>query len=305
MNDIDKGLLDKVISQDIEKSDVYNIRKNGTSIDRKTNDYIKIESKEDGSGIDIYVKDNTLFGIINIPVIITESGLKEVVYNDFHIGKNANVTIMAGCGIHNDCHKDSSHDGIHRFFLSENSKVRYVEKHYGEGEGTGKRTLNPLTEITMHKGSYMVMDSKQLQGVDETLRITKATLDENTTLIVNEKILTSGNQTAKTQFMINLEGQNSSMQVTSRSVAQDNSYQEFMSNVIGNAECYGHVECDAIIKDNGSVRAIPEIHAKKVDAKLIHEATIGKIAGEQFVKLMTLGLNAKEAENAIIKGFLR
>lgn len=305
MNNTDKDLLKEINETLDEKSEVYNIRKNGESIRRKVNSYIDIVTKEDKSGIDIYVKENTLFGIVHIPVIITESGLTDVVYNDFHIGANANVIIMAGCGIHNDLHKDSEHDGIHRFYLEENAKVKYVEKHYGEGKGTGKKILNPTTEIYMKKGSTMSMDSVQIKGVDNTIRVTKAILDANTTLEISEKILTTDNQTAKTEFIVELNGENSRVHVTSRSVAEGSSTQEFTSNVTGNTKCYAHVECDAIIKDEGKVKAIPEIYAKNIDANLIHEAAIGKIAGDQLNKLMTLGLNEKEAEEVIIKGFLK
>ena len=305
MNNVDKNLLKEINETLDEKTEVYNIRKNGESIKRKVNSYIDIVTKEDKSGIDIYVKENTLFGIVHIPVIITESGLTDVVYNDFHIGANANVIIMAGCGIHNDLHKDSEHDGIHRFYLEENAKVTYVEKHYGEGKGTGKRILNPTTEIYMKKGSSMNMDSVQIKGVDDTIRITKATLDAETTLEISEKILTTGSQTAKTEFIVELNGENASVHVTSRSVAEGSSTQEFTSNITGNTKCYAHVECDAIIKDEGKVKAIPEIYAKNIDANLIHEAAIGKIAGAQLNKLMTLGLNEQEAEEVIIKGFLK
>lgn len=305
MNEIDKNLL-KEISEDSKKtSDAYNIRKNGKSIDRKTNPFIDIVSKEDNKGIDVYVKENTLLGIVHIPVLLTESGLKDVVYNDFHIGKNSNVIILAGCGVHNDEHKDTEHDGIHRFYLEENAKVKYVEKHYGEGRGSGKKILNPVTEIFMKKGSNMTMDTTQIKGVDDTLRETKAVLDEDTTLVINEKILTNKNQNAKTVFDVRLDGKNASTHVTSRSVATENSYQEFVSNVTGNAKCYAHVECDAILKDMGCVKAIPEIYATTPDANLIHEAAIGKIQGEQLMKLMSLGLSLKEAEDVIIQGFLK
>lgn len=305
MNNVDKNLLKEINETLDEKTEVYNIRKNGESIKRKVNSYIDIVTKEDKSGLDIYVKENTLFGIVHIPVIITESGLTDVVYNDFHIGANANVIIMAGCGIHNDLHKNSEHDGIHRFYLEENAKVTYVEKHYGEGKGTGKKILNPTTEIYMKKGSSMNMDSVQIKGVDDTIRITKATLDADTTLEISEKILTTGSQTAKTEFIVELNGENASVHVTSRSVAEGSSTQEFTSNITGNTKCYAHVECDAIIKDEGKVKAIPEIYAKNIDANLIHEAAIGKIAGAQLNKLMTLGLNEQEAEEVIIKGFLK
>ena len=305
MNKEDKILLEEIVGEDPTKADSYNIRKNGKGVERKVNPYIDIVPKENNSGIDVYVKDDTLFSTINIPVIITESGLEDIVYNDFHIGKNANVIIIAGCGIHNDGHKDARHDGIHRFYLEEGSKVKYVERHCGEGVGDGKKILNPITEIHMKQGSYMVMDTTQIKGVDDTIRTTKATLEKDTTLVITEKILTSQNQKAITKFEVELNGENSSTHVTSRSVATNDSYQEFISNITGNTKCYAHVECDAIIKENGKVKAIPEIYAKNIDANLIHEAAIGKIAGEQLIKLMSLGLTEKEAEDIIIKGFLK
>lgn len=305
MNSVDETLLTEILGSNYDKADAINIRKNGESIKRSVSPYIDIISKKDKSGIDIIVKDNVKFGIVHIPVIITESGLTDVVYNDFYIGKNSNVIIMAGCGIHNDLHKKSEHDGIHRFFLSENSQVKYVEKHYGNGKGDGKKILNPTTEIYMKPGSSMTMNSVQIKGVDDTIRITKAELADNTTLVVNEKILTNNAEKAKTEFAVQLNGENASAHLTSRSVATDDSYQEFKSNVTGNTKCYAHVECDAIIKDNGRVKAIPEIYAANIEANLVHEATIGKIAGEQLIKLMSLGLNEKEAEEAIIEGFLK
>lgn len=305
MNEQEEKLLEAISDEKFTEKDAYNIRKNGQSVKRKNNPYIDIVSKEDNKGIDVYVKENTLLSIVHIPVILTESGLKDVVYNDFHIGKNSNVIILAGCGIHNDLHNDTEHDGIHRFYLEENAKVKYVEKHYGEGVGTGQKILNPVTEIYMKKGSSMTMDTSQIKGVDDTLRETKALLEEDTTLQINEKILTDKTQSAKTIFTIELNGENASAHVTSRSVATENSYQEFISNITGNSKCYAHVECDAILKESGKVKAIPEIYAKNVDANLIHEAAIGKIAGEQLMKLMSLGLREKEAEEAIIKGFLK
>ncbi len=283
----------------------YNIRKNGQGVERKVTDNINIVTKKEVSGIDIYVKENTKFEFVHIPVIITESGLNDVVYNDFYIGKNANVIIVAGCGIHNDHHKDSQHDGIHRFFLEEGAKVKYIEKHYGEGKGTGKRILNPVTEVHLKKGATLEMESTQIKGVDSTIRTTKGILEEDTNFVVTEKIMTHGLQKARTIFEVELNGKNASTKVTSRSVATENSMQQFESKVTGNTQCFGHVECDAIIKDKAKVIAIPEIIANNVDANLIHEAAIGKIAGDQLMKLMTLGLNEKEAEEAIINGFLR
>lgn len=305
MNKEDENLLREVVGEDVTSSDSYNIRKNGKLVERKVNPNINIVTKEDNSGIDIYVKENTLFGTVNIPVIITESGLTDVVYNDFHIGKNANIIIVAGCGITNNGHWDARHDGIHRFYLEEGAKVKYIERHCGLGVGDGKRILNPVTEINMKKASYMVMDTTQIKGVDDTIRTTKANLESDATLIVTEKILTSKNQVAKTNFIVELNGENASTHVTSRSVATEKSYQEFVSNVTGNTKSYAHVECDAIIKEEGQVKAIPEIFAKNVEANLVHEAAIGKIAGEQLMKLMSLGLTEKEAEEVIIEGFLR
>lgn len=304
MNSIDKELLEKVADTS-EFKGAYNIRKNGQGIERKVTENINIVTKEDVSGIDIIVKENAKFEFVHIPVIITESGIDDVVYNDFYIGKNANVIIVAGCGIHNDAHKDSQHDGIHRFFLEEGAKVKYIEKHYGEGSGTGKRILNPVTEVYLKKGATLEMESTQIKGVDSTIRTTKGELEEDATFIVTEKIMTHGKQIAKTIFDVKLNGEKSTTKVTSRSVATENSVQEFISKVSGNTECFGHVECDAIIKDKAKVIATPEIVANSVDANLIHEAAIGKIAGEQLTKLMTLGLTEKEAEEAIINGFLK
>lgn len=304
MNKVEDKLLSVLDQSKYEEADAYNIRVDGKSTRRKVSPYIEIESKTDKNGINVYIKDDTKFGIVHIPVLLTKSGLKDVVYNDFYIGKNANVIILAGCGIHNDLHEDSEHDGIHRFFLSENSTVKYTEKHYGEGSG-GKRILNPTTEIYMKKDSSMTMNTTQIKGVDDTFRKTYAELDQNATLVINEKILTNNANIAKTEFNIELNGEDSSTHVVSRSVATDSSYQEFISKVAGNTKCYAHVECDAILKDNGNVLAIPEIYAKSVDANLIHEASIGKIAGEQLLKLMSLGMSEKEAEEAIITGFLK
>lgn len=305
MEQLDKELLKEIADINGEIKGAYNIRKNGKGIERKVTENINIITKTDKPGIDIYVKENTKFEFVHIPVIITESGLTDLVYNDFHIGKNANVVIIAGCGIHNDHHQDSQHDGIHRFFLEEGAKVKYIEKHYGEGSGKGKRILNPVTEVYLKNGSNLEMETTQIKGVDSTIRVTKGILEENTNLVISEKIMTHGNQMAKTIFDVELDGENSSTKVTSRSVATENSSQEFQSKVTGNSKCFGHVECDAIIKDKAKVMAIPSINANYVEANLVHEATIGKIAGEQLMKLMTLGLTEKQAEQEIINGFLK
>ena len=305
INKVDTDLLNEISNVDDLKKGAYNIRKNGKGIERQETENIKIKTKEDKPGIDIYVKDNTKFEFVHIPVILTESGLNDLVYNDFYIGKNANVIIVAGCGIHNDHHKDSQHDGIHRFFLEEGAKVKYIEKHYGEGKGDGKRILNPVTEVFLKKNSNMEIESYQIKGVDSTIRETKGVLKEGSTFVVTEKIMTAGIQTAKTIFNVKLNGKNSSTNVISRSVATDDSTQEFVSKIYGNSKCYAHSECDAIIKDNAVVTATPKIVANDVDANLVHEAAIGKIAGEQLIKLMTLGLTEKEAEERIINGFLK
>lgn len=304
MNKTDEKLLSNILDNDVFEADAYNIRKNGKGIERRVTEHINIVSKENNSGIDIYVKEGTPFGIVNIPVILTESGLTDVVYNDFHIGDNANVIIIAGCGIHNDEHEATEHDGIHRFYIGKGAKVKYIEKHFGEGKGLGKKVLNPVTEAYLDENAHMEMDTVQIKGVDEALRQTKAVLKENANLVITEKILTDSTQIAKTEFNVELNGKDAKAHVTSRSVATDSSYQEFKSCVTGNAECFAHVECDAILMDKGQVKAVPEIYAKNTDARLIHEATIGKIAGEQLIKLMSLGLSEKEAEKTIIKGFL-
>ena len=305
LNDIDEGLLEEVSGLEKLKSGAYNIRKNGQGIERKVTENVNIITKDDKPGINIYVKENAKFEIVHIPVIITESGLEDLVYNDFYIGKNANVYIIAGCGIHNDHHKDTEHNGIHRFFLEEGAKVKYVEKHYGEGDGNGKRILNPVTEVYLEKNSSLEMESTQIKGVDSTIRETKGVLKEGANFVVTEKIMTHGEQFAKTIFNVELNGDNSSTHVTSRSVAKDNSKQYFISKIYGNAKCFSHSECDAIIQDKAIVTATPEVTANNVDANIIHEAAIGKIAGEQITKLMTLGLSEEEAEKEIINGFLR
>lgn len=308
LNEVDKHLLEVISNNEtIEEitTGAYNIRRNGSGIERKVTENINIVSKEDVSGIDIIVKENTKNEFVHIPVILTKSGLKDVVYNDFYIGKNAQVTIIAGCGIHNESHEHSEHNGIHRFYLEEGAKVKYIENHYGEGNGKGDKNLNPVTEVYLKKNSSMEMSTTQIKGVTSAERLTKAVLGENTNFVVTEKIMTSDNNFAKTIFEVELNGENASTHVTSRSVATDDSKQQFVSKVYGNSKCFAHVECDAIIKDNAGVQAIPEITANCVDANLIHEAAIGKIAGDQLIKLMTLGLNEKEAENEIINGFLK
>ena len=305
MNNIEKNLL-KTIA-DIEKTPIgaYNIRANGKGIERQTTENINIITKQDKPGIDIIIKENTKNESVHIPVILTQSGLSDMVYNDFYIGKNADVVIVAGCGIHNSGCETSEHDGIHTFYLEEGAHVKYIEKHYGEGTGTGKRILNPQTIVNLKNNATLEMETVQIKGVDSTIRTTNGSLEDNSTLLITEKIMTHNNQSAATIFNVNLNGENSSVQVTSRAIAKDNSRQEFTSNIIGNTKCFGHVECDAIIMDTAKVTSTPQIVANNVNANLVHEAAIGKIAGEQIVKLMTLGVSEKEAEDYIISGFLK
>ena len=305
LDKIEKKLL-KAIA-DIEKTPMgaFNIRENGKGIARNTTANIDIVTKQDKPGIDIIVKPNTQNESVHIPVLLTESGFNDVVYNDFYIGENANVVIVAGCGIHNSSCETSEHDGIHTFHLSKGSKVKYIEKHYGEGNGTGDRILNPQTIVFLEDGATLEMETVQIKGVTSTIRETKGELGDNSNLVITERIMTHENQTAKTIFDVNLNGENSSVHVASRSIARDNSVQEFISNVNGNNKCFGHVECDAIIMDKAKVTSTPKIVANHVDASLVHEAAIGKIAGEQIIKLMSLGLTEKEAEEQIISGFLK
>lgn len=283
----------------------YNIRVDGQGIGRQSTQNIEIVPKPEGKGIEIYVKPGTKGEFVHIPVVVDKSGFQDLVYNDFYIGDHSDVDIIAGCGIHNDGEHLSRHDGIHTFHVGKNAKVRYVEKHYGEGNGSGERVLNPITVVHMEKGSYLEMETVQIEGVDSTKRVTKADLKDDARLVIKEKIMTSGEQFAVTEFAVDLNGENSSAEVSSRSVAKGNSKQEFYSALNGNAECAGHSECDAIIMENGFVKSVPEITANDVNASLIHEAAIGKIAGEQITKLMTLGLSREEAESEIIKGFLK
>ncbi|MBR3845108.1 MAG: SufD family Fe-S cluster assembly protein [Clostridia bacterium] len=305
MDQIKKNLLMQVADLHTVPEGAYNIRENGSAAGRKTTANIDIVSKADKPGIDIIVKPGTKRESIHIPVIISESGLKDMVYNDFYIGDDADVTIIAGCGIHNCGDQDSAHDGIHSFHVGKGARVRYVERHYGEEEGTGENIMNPTTVIEIDEGGYLEMETTQIKGIDSTIRNTNAVLGKDATLIVKEKIMTHGSQHAETVFNVDLNGEGSSTNVISRSVAKDTSTQTFLSKINGNAECYGHTECDAIIMDNASVRAIPEITANDINASLIHEAAIGKIAGEQIIKLMTLGLTEQEAEEQIVNGFLK
>ncbi len=305
MDMIQKNLLEEIADLHETPKGAYNIRANGKLDSRNTTANIDIVTKEDKPGIDIYIKPGTKNESVHIPVVISESGLDDLVYNDFHIGEGADVVIIAGCGIHNMGLETSRHDGIHSFFVGKNAKIKYVEKHYGAGNGNGERIMNPETIINLDEGAYMEMETTQIKGIDSTIRVTSAKLAAGATLEIKEKIMTHGKQYAKTDFSVDLDGADSSANVISRSVARDKSKQEFFSVINGNSECRGHSECDAIIMDDASVSASPQLTANNIDASLIHEAAIGKIAGEQLIKLMTLGLTEAEAEQQIINGFLK
>lgn len=305
MDPIQLHLLEEIADLHKVPEGAYNIRANSGLAGRNTTANIDIVSKTDKSGIDIHIKPGTKHESVHIPVVLSESGLKEVVYNDFFVGEGSDVIIIAGCGINNCGVQDSQHDGVHRFFVGKNAKVKYVEKHYGEGTGTGKRILNPVTEVYQEENSTMEMEMVQIRGVDNTVRTTKAELAAGATLVVRERLMTHGDQHAVSIYETSLNGDGSSADVVSRSVAKDNSYQKFDSRISGNAACVGHTECDAIIMDQAKILAVPQLEANNIDAALVHEAAIGKIAGEQIIKLMTLGLTEQEAEEQIVNGFLK
>lgn len=305
MDEIQERILMEVADLHGVPEGAYNIRANGQLASRSTTANIDITTKEDVSGIDIRIKPGTKHESVHIPVVVSESGLKEMVYNDFYIGDDCDVVIVAGCGIHNCGDQDAEHDGIHRFYVGRNSRVKYVEKHYGEGDGRGRRILNPVTEVHMEENSYVEMEMVQIKGVDSTDRVTNAELAAGAKLIVRERLLTHGSQSAVSTYVVDLNGDDASTDLVSRSVAKDQSVQTFNSKINGNAKCSGHSECDAIIMDDAKIIAVPGLTANNIDAALIHEAAIGKIAGEQIVKLMTLGLTEEEAEAQIVNGFLK
>ena len=305
LSETEKEILKEVADLHKTPEGAFNIRSDGASVGRRSTANIEITSKKDVSGIDIKIKPFTKNESVHIPVVISKTGLKEVVYNDFYIGEGADVLIVAGCGIDNCGNQDSQHDGVHRFFLEKNARVKYVEKHYGSGKGAGKRILNPVTEAYLDDGATMEMEMVQIRGVDDTERKTVAKLKENAKLIVRERLMTHESQRAISVYEVELNGDGSSADVVSRSVAKGESFQKFDATIIGNAVCHGHTECDSIIMDRGRILAVPGLEANSVDAELVHEAAIGKIAGDQIIKLMTLGLTEKEAEERIVNGFLR
>lgn len=304
-DEIQKNLLKEVAGLEEVPNGAFNIRSNGELLGRTSTSSIEIVNKKDKPGIDIYIKKTDKKQRVDLPVIITKAGLKDLVYNDFYVEDGADVLIVAGCGIHTVDNGDSSHDGIHSFHVGKNAKVTYYEKHYGGGDGNGKRTLNPTTEIFIDEGGSLTMDTAQIKGVDSSIRKTRAILQERATLVIKEKIMTHGTQYAETDFNVQLNGEDSAVHVVSRSVAKDSSVQKFYSVLDGNTKCSGRTECDAIVMDSAKVMALPGLNANDINASLVHEAAIGKIAGEQLIKLMTLGLSEKEAEEQIVNGFLK
>ena len=304
-NQIDQELLEKIADMLGKPVGSFNIRKDSGCADRQSTENIQITDKTDGkSGIEIRIKDGTVGEKCHIPVIITKSGVEEMVYNDFFIGENCDVEIIAGCGIHNCGDQDSRHDGVHTFYVGKNSKVKYTEKHYGGGDGRGGKIMNPETVVYLEEGSFLLMESTQIRGVDSTKRNTKIVCGKGAEAVITERLLTHGNQTAISDMEIVLDGQDAKGRVISRSVAQEDSEQVFYPRMVGNAECFGHVQCDSIIMGNAKIKSIPAVIANCPEAQLVHEAAIGKIAGEQLLKLQTLGLTEEEAEDCILKGFL-
>ncbi len=304
LDEIQKRLLREVADLHTVPEGAYNIRTNGEAAGRQSTANIEITPKEGVSGIDIRIKPGTKNESVHIPVVMTQSGLKELVYNDFYIGDGADVVIVAGCGIDNCGTQDSEHDGVHRFYVGKNAHIKYVEKHYGSGSGSGKRILNPGTEVYMEEQSFVEMEMVQIKGVDDTDRKTVAKLGAGAKLVVRERLMTHGEQRAVSTYDVELNGAGASADVVSRSVAKDDSFQRFDAKIVGNAESRGHTECDSIIMDRGRILAVPALEANNVDAALVHEAAIGKIAGAQLIKLMTLGLTEREAEEQIVNGFL-
>lgn len=302
----DRNLLNKISDLNfIPPESAYNIRKNGEGVERKNTKNVEIVSKTDKPGIDIKIKPGTVGETVYIPVVITETGVNDKVYNDFYIGDESDVTIIAGCGIHNSGCEESRHDGIHRFFIGKNCRLKYVEKHYGEGDGSGTRVMNPTTQVYIGENSVCEMETVQIKGVDSTERETLAELQAGAKFNVTERLMTHGNQIADSNMTVKLNGADASAQIISRSVAKEHSQQIFYPRAIGNAPCRAHVQCDSIIMDSAKIRSIPAIEANDADAQIVHEAAIGRINNDQLLKLMTFGLSTEEAEEIIIEGFLK
>ena len=304
LSPIDESLLASIANLHGMPNGAFNLRRDGELVERHSTAYVEIETMTDNPGINVRVKPGTKGESVFIPVILTKSGLTDVVYNTFYIGEDCDVEIIAGCGIHNDSHAASEHDGIHSFHIGKNSRVKYIEKHYGEGEGTGDRILNPTTNVYMDENSHCEMDMIQVRGVTSTVRDTNAKLAAGASLVLTERLLTHDEQTAESNLVIELEGEDSNVKIVSRSVAQDKSVQVFSPLVVGKSACRGHVQCDAILMGDAKVKSVPAIEADSPDAILLHEAAIGKISGDQIIKLMTLGLSEEEAEQEIINDYL-
>lgn len=305
LQNVDKGILAEIADLKDTPKGAYNIRRNGEGMVRHSTENIIIEPKTDNPGIDITIKPNTKGETVHIPVIITETGVTDVVYNDFYIGDNADVLIVAGCGIHNCGDENSQHDGIHSFHIGKNAKLRYVEKHYASGDGNGKNILNPATIVEVGEGSYCEMEMVQIKGVDSTIRDTKAKVGAGGKLVMIEKLMTHGEQIAHSNMEIDLDGEDSTAQIISRTVGKGKSEQVFYPKAIGNNKCKAHVQCDSIIMDDAKISSIPAIVANHTDAQIVHEAAIGKINNDQLMKLQTFGMNEEEAEEIIVQGFLK
>ena len=306
MQETDKALLAQIAGiRGFQPGTAFHLRQNGAGVERHSTQNVQIVNKSDQPGIDIHISSNTSGEEVHIPVILTQSGMNDLVYNDFYVGEGANVKIIAGCGIHNDGCDTSQHDGIHTFHIGKNARVTYIEKHYGEGEGSGKRILNPTTVIYMEEGSYLELDTVQIKGVDSTKRTTECYLQAEAKLMISERLMTHGKQSAISDVKVELNGVNSSVRIVSRSVGKEGSVQVFHPIAVGNERCRAHIQCDSILMDQAKISSIPEITANHVDAQIVHEAAIGKINSEQLIKLETFGLSEEEAEAVIIEGFLK
>lgn len=304
LDEITQKILKQIDDKGFEQKGAFNLRHNGTALCHGDSEHIKIKKKEDKPGIDVFIDGDTKGEQVHIPVVVDASGMTDIVYNDFYIAEGADVTIVAGCGIHNSGCNESRHDGIHSFHVANGANVRYEEKHYGEGEGSGARVLNPVTNIYMEENAVFTLDTAQIKGVDSTQRETNVSLGKGSKLYVVEKLMTHDDQTAVSNMEVQMNGEDSSAQIVSRSVAKGNSRQIFHPKAVGNAKCHAHVQCDSIIMDHAEVSSIPEINARNLDAAIIHEAAIGRINDEQLIKLRTMGMTEEEAENVIIDNFL-
>ncbi len=304
LDQITEKILKQIDESGFRQEGAFNLRHNGTALCHGDSEHIKIKKKEDKPGIDVYIDGDAKGEQVHIPVVVDASGMTDIVYNDFFVAEGAEVTIIAGCGIHNSGCNESRHDGIHSFHVAKGANVRYEEKHYGEGEGTGAKVLNPVTNIYMEEDAVFTLDTAQIKGVDSTQRETNISMGKGAKLYVVEKLMTHDNQTAVSNMEVQMNGEGSSAQIVSRSVAKGSSKQVFHPKAVGNAGCHAHVQCDSIIMDHAEVSSIPEINARHLDAAIIHEAAIGRINDEQLVKLRTMGMTEEEAESVIIDNFL-